>query len=51
MIFTPGCNNGGWAFYLEGVLKAAHNYLDVDADPCEIAASAQNKKSHQIEIL
>ncbi|WP_428925288.1 arylsulfatase [Marinibacterium sp. SX1] len=31
MIFTQGGNTGGWAFYLkDGVLKAAHNYIDVE---------------------
>ena len=31
MIFTQGGNTGGWAFYLkEGLLKAAHNYIDVE---------------------
>lgn len=31
MIFTQGGNTGGWAFYLkDGILKAAHNFIDVD---------------------
>ena len=31
MIFTQGGNTGGWAFYLkDGVLKAAHNFIDVE---------------------
>lgn len=31
MIFTQGGNTGGWAFYLkDGVLKVAHNYIDVE---------------------
>lgn len=30
MIFTQGGNTGGWAFYIkDGLLKAAHNYIDV----------------------
>jgi len=39
MILTQGGNTGGWAFYLkDGVLKAAHNYIDVDVYSVESSA-------------
>ncbi|WP_226633702.1 arylsulfatase [Novosphingobium profundi] len=31
VIFTQGGNTGGWSFYLkDGLLKAAHNFIDVE---------------------
>ncbi|WP_118132973.1 arylsulfatase [Oceanicella sp. SM1341] len=39
MIFTQGGNTGGWAFYLrDGLLKAAHNFIDVELYTVEAGA-------------
>jgi arylsulfatase A-like enzyme len=49
MIFTQGGNTGGWAFYLkDGLLKAAHNYIDAEtygvASDTPVAAGAHELK-------
>ncbi len=51
MIFTQGGNTGGWAFYLkDGLLKAAHNYIDVDvysvASTAPLPAGEHQLKMH-----